>query len=312
MNNKFFVIGLDIGGTEVKGGIADEKGTLIHKLEAPSQLYKKENFLEGTAKCIENLAAGAKVNMNDIRSIAAGIPELRVKDTDIYVRPLLKDYLENKFKKPVFVDNDANIGALGEHRFGAGVGTKNLVYMAIGTGIGGGIIIDGKLYRGHDGVAGEFGHISVNPTGPRCACGNYGCLHLVASGNSLGLIARAAITKGEKTKLKELVSEEEKIVPVEKIVEAVKLRDEFAIRLISGTIRYIGVAVVILINILNPEMVIIGGGVAQAGPILFIPLRKIVEEQALTVATRKTKIVEAKFGKEAGILGAIALALEGM
>jgi glucokinase len=203
-------------------------------------------------------------------------------------RVKLKQILQREFKVPVFVDNDANCAALAELKFGAGRGLKNIIFLTISTGVGGGIIIDGQLYRGTMGAAGEFGHMIVDSKGYRCGCGNVGCLEAQASGRA---IKRRTGMDAISVEL------------------AARQGDPKAIKAIQITAHYLAIGIANLVNIFNPEMVIVGGGLSNMRELLLAPIRQEFKKYAMTLPARSVKIVKAKLGTKAGVYGAAALCL---
>lgn len=222
----------------------------------------------------------------------------------------LRDLMAGDFGVPTFVANDANLAALGEYRFGAGKGVRDLVYLTISTGIGGGILIDGRLFEGGQGLGGEVGHMIVEPNGPRCGCGGYGCLEAVASGTAIAREARVAVERGIPSALSQLADRPEALTARE-VVQAASQGDELARRILEQAGRYIGLAIVSLMYLFNPALVILGGSVAiGAGDLLMAPLRQTVRERSQRVYWENTPIVPAALEDDVVLLGALALALE--
>jgi len=222
----------------------------------------------------------------------------------------LRVRLEEELGVTVYLDNDANLGALGEWAHGAGQGVDNLAYIKVGTGIGCGLLINGNIYRGQSGSAGEIGHITIDENGPPCRCGNYGCLESMAAGPVIAHRAQSAIRAGQKTILAQAESVE-KITAMD-VARAAFQGDPLSLQLFHETGRHVGVALAGLINLFNPKMVIIGGGVARAGDILLEPIRRSVQSHGLRIAVESCQIVQAQLGREATALGAVTLVLEKM
>jgi glucokinase len=220
----------------------------------------------------------------------------------------LKAELEQVLHLPAFVDNDANVAALGEWIFGAGKGTRHLIYITVGTGVGGAIILNGSLWRGANFAAGELGHVPVNPDGPRCGCGGYGCVELFVSGPAIAQRAREFTARGVQSQIAPKAPEE---ITAEQVAVAAQQGDPLARFILAEAGRYLGVALAGILNLLNPELVLIGGGVAAAGECLLEPLRWEVRRRALPTATT-TPILPAALGSNAGLLGAAALAFRSL
>ncbi len=201
----------------------------------------------------------------------------------------IKSILQKKLKKHVRVENDANAAALGELYFGAGKGFKNLVYITISTGIGAGIIIDGKIYRGVLGTAGEVGHMVIDPKGPKCGCGKRGCLEALAAGPAIAKMA------GKKNAVE--------------VDAAAKRGDKRSIKVIETAAKYIGIGIGNINNILNPDIFVIGGGVSNIGSLLLDPIKYWAKEYSMDAAKKSLLIVPAKLKNNAGVMGAIAMCL---
>jgi glucokinase len=222
----------------------------------------------------------------------------------------LGDIIHKRFKVDTFLVNDASAAALGEYRFGVGRGVKNLVLFTLGTGIGGGIIADGKLYLGAVGGAAEFGHMTIDANGPRCGCGNTGCLEMLASGTAIAGDAVRHINKGEKSSLLDMVGGKLEDINAEVIGRVARNGDLLARDVIARAAYYLGIGMVNIVNIFNPEMIVIGGGMAELGDMLIEPGRRMVAERAFSISARLVRIVIAQLGNEAGVYGAAAFTLD--
>lgn len=215
----------------------------------------------------------------------------------------LRDMVEEKYKVNTLLINDANAEALGEHQLGAGKGVDNLILVTVGTGIGGGIITNGRLYSGANGSAGEIGHTTIDVNGPRCKCGNIGCWETFASGRAMAREAQARVKWGEESVLAGMVHGEIEQITTEKIDVAARGGDPLALDIISKAATYLGIGMVNLVNAFNPEMIIVGGGVAKMGELLLEPARQVVRERAFKLASGAVRIVPAQLGDDAGVLG---------
>jgi len=204
--------------------------------------------------------------------------------------------------------NDASAAALGEHAFGAGRGVSNLIYITVSTGIGGGIVIGGKLYEGACGAAGEIGHTTIDVNGPHCSCGNVGCLEMLASGKAIAREAQRLISGGARSCILELAEGELQNVTAQTVSAAAQRGDATAKAVVAKAAAYLGVGLVNLVNIFNPEMIIVGGGVAKMGDSLLDGARRVVAERAFQLPARAVRIVPSELGDNAGILGAVAFA----
>jgi len=239
---------------------------------------------------------------NGISVLAPNLPKWR----NVPIVQLLKE----TFRLPVLMVNDAGAMALGEQWFGAGRGYQDLVCVNIGIGIGAGIILDGRLYRGGAGGCGEIGHVTVNENGPRCPCGSNGCLELMAAGPAISARAIQAINSGVPTVLDALSKGKQANVSARLVAEAAKQGDKFAMEILADAGRYVGIGVAMVVNLLSPVRVIIGGGVSQSGEWFFNNIRSTVEQRAYTTIVNKPSIVLSELGVDASVLGAAALVLE--
>jgi glucokinase len=223
----------------------------------------------------------------------------------------LRDDLAQRVGAPVVVDNDANAAALGEARFGAGQGHASVLYVNVGTGIGGGVVLNGRLYHGANGMAGEIGHVTVTPDGPPCDCGKRGCLEAVASGRSLGRRAREAAQREPESArlLVEAAGDDAAKIEGPHVFTAAAAGDLLATRLIEETAGYLGLALGNVANVLDPSIVVIGGGLSETGEALFTPLRAAVRRHLLPELPAPP-VVPAALGYEAGVIGAVSLALD--
>ena len=218
----------------------------------------------------------------------------------------LRDVISAATELPVRIDNDANCATLGEWWLGAAVGANNVIGLTIGTGIGGGLILNGRLYHGSSDVAGEIGHTTIDVTGRRCKCGNYGCLEAYASGPSIADRAREAVASDDGAILVRLVDGDLSRITAATVYEAAKLGDDVAVDVVRETARLLGAGVANLLNIFNPDVVVLAGGVTQAGEGLFEPLRREVRKRAFRRAVEACRIVPGTLPGTAGVVGAVA------
>ncbi len=217
----------------------------------------------------------------------------------------------SEYTAPVFVDNDVNMMALGEHRDGAGRGEDNVLFVKIGTGIGGGIIADGHLQRGSQGCAGDIGHICADPGGPVCSCGNKGCLEAMAAGPAIAARAEEYAKQGLSPVLRDVFDQHGSLTARD-VGEAASLGDYHALQIIKESGRLIGQVLAMLVSTLNPSLIVVGGGVANIGHALLAEIRSVVYRQSLPLATRDLPIVLSELDQAAGVTGASVLAAEGV
>lgn len=311
------IVGVDLGGTRIRACLADERGTILARANRLTLAEEgQEAVLHRIVEAVREAIGEHKAS--DLAGVGIGAPgPLDPKTGVIFTPPNLpgwhnvplKAILEEALGLPVYAGNDANLAALGERHFGAGQGVDDLIYITVSTGIGGGIITDGKLLVGADGAAGEVGHQTIDMNGPRCNCGNIGCLEVLAAGPAIARSAIAAIQRGEETLIAALARETGDIVTAAHVTRAAHSGDAVARRIIRQAGEYIGVEVVNLLHLFNPRLVIIGGGVAMgAGELLFGPIREMVQARAMEIY-RQTRIVPADLGDDVGLLGAVALVI---
>jgi glucokinase len=259
--------------------------------------------------------AQAKLKTSDIAGI--GIAAAGILDIDrgiVTTSPNLphwhnvplRDIFADRLGVVTYLINDANAAALGEHRFGAGIGFDNIIYLTVSTGIGGGIIIDGELYSGADGCAGELGHMTIEADGPQCHCGNFGCLEAMASGWAVAKEAMMRINRGERSSIIELVNGRLENITAETVAIAARRGDQLAADIVAEAAKYLGIGLANLVNIFNPELIVIGGGLSKMGDMLLKPARKVLKERAFRLPSRTVHIVRARLGSNAGIIGAAA------
>ena len=207
----------------------------------------------------------------------------------------------------MLIENDANLGALGEWVYCAGRGVSHLAYLKVGTGVGAGFIFQGEIYRGAQGYAGEIGHITLVDRGPRCSCGNFGCLEALAGGRAIALQGQDAVRRGLPTRL-EIIQPPESITARD-VAMAAQMGDLTAQKIIADAGNYLGIAIANIVNLLNPEVIVIGGGVAQSGDLLLESIRKTVHQRSMSGTLNKLRIVSAVLGLRSSGLGAVAYAL---
>jgi len=322
----------DIGGTKILAALVTEDGRVLAKERRPTLASEGPkaviNQLFGT---LDALLSSQKMTPSQLYAIsiacAGGIDAARgvvTKSPNLpgWIDVPLRDAVQDHYKTRTFLLNDASAAALGEYRFGVGkgaptpdnrlrrAGTQNFIMLTVGTGIGGGIILNGKLYNGTVGSAGELGHMTIDVNGPLCNCGNTGCLEMLASGTAMARAAKRRIMQGEKSALVDMVKGKIDDVTAEQIGIAARAGDKLASEIINEAAMYLGIGMVNLVNIFNPEVLAVAGGVSRLGDLLLEPARKIVSERAFPISARAVRIITAELGDEAGVLGAAAFAFE--
>jgi glucokinase len=308
------VLAADLGGTNLRAGVVDERGAVLVRDEvATPDTATPETIIDLVVGLLAEVAARAPHP-----PVAACIATAGLIDADrgrVIIAPNIPGFrnlvltapVSERLGIPAYIENDASAAALGEHRFGAGRGTRHLLHATLGTGIGGGIVIDGRLYRGAKGLAGEIGHIILDPAGPRCNCGSRGCLEAMVSGVAFAERARKLIAEGRAPHLARIAAERE---PTAGDLHAAALAGDMAA---EAEIRHgghlLGLALGSVVNVLNPEAVTVSGGLLAMGEMLLAPMREAMYSLAYGPAAG-TLVRVSELGEDAGLLGAAAVALE--
>ena len=306
-----YAIGIDLGGSHITAALVDQNGHI--KARKKVSFDKAPNGKQGLRLIKQSVShLSSSISHLSLSGLGLACPGGVDAERGIVLADSpnligwkgtkVKQELEKALKIPVFIDNDANLAAWGEKCWGAGKGARNLICLTLGTGVGGGIIIDNKIYRGSHFYAAEIGHLLIDPSGPICGCGQPGHLEALVSAPAIVQSYNAAMLKCYNVKTL-------KHSNAKTIFDAARKGDKTALAVVNQTAQYLGLACASLINIFDPDMVVIGGGVAQAGEILFKPLRQIVKQSIMKHPYRKPLIVPAKLGEDAGLLGAAALVL---
>jgi len=309
-------IGVDIGGTKILAGTVTEDGEIVSTARRPTPRNEAESVLDVVAEVVRELVDGAG---DEVVSVGVGVAGLVDADRSrVYFAPNLRwsqvpvrALLEASTQLPVVVENDGNIAAWGEYRFGAGKGTSDLVLITVGTGIGGGIVINGQLFRGAHGAAGEIGHINAVPDGRPCGCGRNGCLEQYASGNALVREARslAAERRSEAGVLLSLGDGTPEDVQGTHITEAARAGDPIATEAFTIVGTWLGRGMADLAATLDPELFVVGGGVSDAGDLLLASARQTLADKLIGQQNRPSPLVKvAELANEAGLVGAADLA----
>ena len=306
------VAGIDIGGTKIALAVANLEGRVLEKTRFPARTSERgphaiieealagvERLLGETGSCLAAVGIGCGGPLDRRRGLILSPPNLPGWDEFPIVR-----LVEERLGVPALLDNDANAAALGEHRYGAGRGYRHLVYITQSTGIGGGVIVGGRLVHGVYDGAGEVGHMTVLPDGPECGCGGRGCLEALCSGTGIARRMRERLAAGAASALAALSPSE---VTARAVAEAARAGDAVATAVWDEMIHHLAVGVGNLFNVLAPEAVVIGGGVAEAGEQLFKPLRVRVRERVRMLPPEKINILQASLGGDSALHGAVIL-----
>jgi glucokinase len=314
-------IGIDLGGTTINTAIVTKDGKLVTRSQTMTEAKKGvQAVIDNICNSIRNTCLQISSNPDELLAIGIGSPGPLNTQTGIvidapnlngWVNVPLRDFVQQQFKPPVFLDNDANAAAFGEFWVGAGKGVRNLIVITLGTGVGGGLIIEGQLYRGPDDTSGEIGHTTVLIDGPICSCGNRGCLEALSSATALVNRALDTLRLGTKSGIiLDLCENDLSKVTAKLIYEAAKKGDSLAIELFRETGFYLGIACANMVNVFNPEMIILFGGLINAGDLLFTPVREEIKKRAFPTPAARVKVVPAILGNDAGAIGAAGIALQ--
>ena len=308
---KKYVVGVDLGGTKIYTALVDLEGNIIKEKTVETLAHEGEQAVMGRiVDTINYVIDGTDKDL--IKSIGIGSPgPLDVKNGIIIENSNLpfKNFaivktIKETYDLPTYLDNDANVATLGEFMFGAGKGTENMVFITASTGIGGGAVLNGKLFSGSTGNALEVGHMTVATEGPRCGCGNLGCAEALGSGTAIGKRAKEAVLSNVVTSLKNY----ENVTAKEVFKEAAN-GDRVAKNILNTSLTYLGIAVANTITNFDPEKVVVGGGVVNGGDIVIDTIRNVVEERCMAAFVENCTIEKAVLGGKAGVLGAAALAI---
>lgn len=310
-----YAIGCDLGGTNLRVGVVDiEKGSVSHIQSVPTLAREGHRaVIKKMALLFNQVMERCEFDRGNICGVGIGVPAvLDIKKGMVKMMPNfyggwrdvpLGKLISSEIGLPVHLINDVRAITYGEWKYGAGKGARSMVCFAIGTGIGGGVVVENELVMGFNGTAGELGHTIINPDGPECGCGNHGCLEAYASGPAIAAMGIKAVLQGRTTLIGEMVDFDVNRITPELITNAARQGDLIAREIFDYVGKIIGIAVVNISIAIGPERIVIGGGVATAGELLFEPIRKTIQERIYVMPKEKIKIVPALLGDKAGILG---------
>jgi glucokinase len=309
-------IGIDIGGTGIKVGVIDDKLQILAENTIPTcTTIPFPEQVKRIAECVKSTASSAGLKNDQIVSVGVGIPGVSnlstgevVKCTNMgwYHVPFRTEF-QKHLNVPVYIDNDANVAALAESVAGISAGTASSVFITIGTGIGSGIIINGKIWNGFHGIGGEMGHVTFDLDGVPCTCGNHGCLERYCSATALIRMAREAIADNQNTLIMKMVSNDITKIEARTVIDAAREKDPLAVQVYKRYIYCLAQAIASIVNLIDPEVIVIGGGVSKAGGFLLDPLCREYTKFVLYNDQPMPSIRLAVLGSEAGIIGAAML-----
>lgn len=301
-----FIIAVDLGGTNLKVALLNHGYRIIHReVLKTGRFSSRSRLTEAIVDSITRTIAIRKLNRKDILGIGVGVPGPVDAQTGVvhffpnipgWKEVNLRSILRAKIGLPIFIDNDVNLMALAEYKLGQGKGFKNCLCITLGTGVGGGLILEGELYRGSGGAAGEIGHVPINEQGPRCNCGGSACLEAYIGNQQLANQAKKAFGRN---------------ISLEELSQLARQGNKKAKSIWLKAGRHLGVALVSAVNLLNLDAIIIGGGVSAAGEVLFNQVREVIKSRAMSVQAKGVKVFKAKLGSDAGLIGAAILVKQG-
>jgi len=311
-----YIAGVDMGAKHLCIAIANFGAQVINEKEIPFDISEKPlNCIEKSDELLRELLSESKLELKQLEAIGFGVPGPISSDMGMVIAPPImpgwdkfpiRKTLEDLWGVPVSVNNDAELGALGEWAYGAGRDANDLAYIKVGTGIGAGLLIDGRIYRGSTGSAGEIGHLTIDTDGPICTCGNRGCLEALSGGDAIARQAREAVKQKTYTRLSAISLDE---ISAKSVGKSAQRGDLVSQKIMEKAGKNLGIALAGLVNIFNPDMIVVGGGVAQIGDLFLEPIRKTIKERSLPAATTNLRVSAALLGKRSSSTGAIVQAL---
>jgi glucokinase len=312
-------LGIDLGGTKIAAGVVSPAGELRASVQVPTPVREGvKAVIRAMVSASRGAAKAAGVGIGHLAGAGVGAPGPVDVEAGLVVSPpnlpgwrdvALGQLLGRSLGLTVALQNDANVAGLAEYRFGAGRGCSPLVYLTVSTGIGGAVLLDGKLLSGVRGGAGEVGHIVLLPDGPLCGCGNRGCLEALASGTAVARRAREAVRQSAPSRLTERFASRPSRITAAVVADFAQAGDAESQRILSEAMEHLGRGVAGVVSLLNPERVVIGGGLSALGPALFEPVRRAVARLANGLASSSVSVVPAELGPHSGVIGAAALAM---
>ena len=312
--NHGLVAAIDMGATHISIALADFSARILQEVEFPLGIKSgPEVCIAQANQHLMQLLESQNLTLSDLSAVGVGVPGPVITDAGMVVAPPIMPgwdrypilaTLEKMWGCPVTLNNDAELGALGEWAYGAGRGEKNIAYIKVGSGIGAGLILNKQIYGGTTGAAGEIGHLTIDENGPLCSCGNHGCLEAFAGGDAIAKQGQELVRSGKRTMLSSLEK-----VTAHDVSEAARRGDLHAQEILRRSGTFIGIAIAGLINLFNPSIVIIGGGVAQVGDIITVPIRQAVRERAMRASEQSVRIVTGMLGRRSLLIGATIQAL---
>ncbi len=313
-----YVVGVDIGATHLGLLLSDLSAQVVHAIEIPFDVSQgPETCLAKVDDLLRELLVKADLTLADLSAVGVGVPGPVVEEAGAVIGPPImpgwdhfpiQSHLQKLWNCPIALNNDAELGAIGEWAYGAGRGERHLLYIKVGFGVGAGLLIDGQIYRGATGSAGEIGHITIVDQGPVCTCGNRGCLEALAGGRAIAEQAKIAIRNGGRRTQLSIIDPIDRITSFD-VASAARMGDLMAQEIVAEAGGYLGIAIANLINVVNPGMIVIGGGVSQMGDLFLEPIRRSARERSLLAAVQNLRITAATLERRSTSMGAVVQAL---
>lgn len=313
-----YYIGIDLGGTNIAAGLVNEKGSLLSSCSLPTGKGRSgKEIAADMGKLAKKSAFDGGIDWEQIASVGIGVPGTANQETGVveyannlgfYDEPIVSMMEKELPGKKIYFDNDGNAAAWGEYLVGSGKGMKSMLLVTLGTGIGGGIILNGKRFWGVNYAAGEFGHMTIDQNGVLCNCNRRGCFEAYASATALTMQTKAAMETHPDSILWELCHGKIELIEAKTVFEGARKGDDTSVLVLDQYVKYLGAGVVDLINLFQPELICIGGGLSKAGDLLLEPLKAIVEkEEYARTSKNRTRLVVAELNNNAGLIGAALL-----
>lgn len=312
-----YYVGIDLGGTNIVAGVLNENYEIISKASTKTNCPRPDTEIaDDMAMVALNAIKNADLTVDDIEWIGVGTPGITNNKTGVieysnnlgFLNTPMVKYIQKHIKKPVFIENDANAAAYGEFVAGSAKGANNAVCITLGTGVGGGIIIDGKIYSGSNSAGAEIGHTVISVDGPQCSCGRKGCFEVFSSATGLIRMTKEAMEKEKDTIMWKYANERNGKVSAKTSFDGMRAGDKTAIEVVNKFIKYLACGITNVINIFQPDILCIGGGVCNEGDTLLLPVKELVAKEIYSKSSEKnTEIVIASLGNDAGIIGAAFL-----
>lgn len=311
-----YAIGIDIGGTKIAAGLVDRNGQILHRFTTRDHAQRQPAVvIDAVMQACSMLLQESGVAKHMIEAVGIGFPGntngragivLTSSNLPAWDHFPLRQTLVQRLGMPVVLENDANLCALGEHRFGAGRGTQNMCYVTFSTGYGIGILIHGQIYSGSSGTAGELGHVVIEIGGPPCSCGKPGCIMAYASGIGISRMVYEYLARGEQTALRALIPSDGQRVPAELVAQAASAGDAVALNILHKAGYYCGIGLSMIVQVLNPELIIVGGGLTNIGDLVWQPALAAMREYTQPELLNSVQVTTWQLGNDIGILGAAA------